>query len=433
MIRALLVACLLAPPAAWASLALAIDGPASGAAAVLLALLPAGGAALLLACVRPLRRGVAIWLAGLAIVLAWWLSLEPRQDRTWAPDVARLASAEMEGDTLVMRNVRDFEYRSERDFTPHWRERRLDLSRIEGLDLFLSYWGSRAIAHTILSWQLSDGSHLAISIETRREAGESYSALRGFFRQFELYYVVAEERDLIGLRARHRNETVYLYRLPATPEQARTLLLVYAARINALARGPAWYNAITHSCTTSIRLNALDGGAELPLDWRILLNGYLDAYLYDQGRLATELAFPVLRARSDVTQAARAAASSGDASRREVSRRDFSRRMREALPARPARPPHVMGAPPSDPHRAFTQATATISLEAAPLRVTAPGAVTADRAVDRAARVRSEPAPWRQRISRWVSSSGGRGRSTRRRSISLRCSMSYSSCSSSSS
>jgi hypothetical protein len=258
-------------------------------------------------------------------VLLWWFSLPPRNDREWQPDVAQLPVAEIQGDELLLRNVRNFEYRSETDFTPHWEDRRYDLSRLVGQDLFLSFWGPTLIAHTIVSWEFDDGQHLAVSIETRKETGESYSAVRGFFRQYELYYVFADERDLIGLRTNHRGETVYLYRLPAPPETSRRFLLEYLNQANQLAREPGWYNALTHNCTTSIRLNAQAAGQTIPLDWRILLNGHLDEYLYEQRRLNPSLPLLELRARSDITAKARAAGASPE----------FARLIRRDLPARP--------------------------------------------------------------------------------------------------
>src|SRR6202035_2568939 len=112
-------------------------------------------------------------------------------------------------------------------------------------DMFLSYWGPTLIAHTIASWEFDDGRHLAISIETRKERGETYSALRGFFRQYELVYVVADEHDLIGLRTDYRGEQVYLYRLRVSAVPARALLVDYLQEINRLAEHPQWYNALT--------------------------------------------------------------------------------------------------------------------------------------------------------------------------------------------
>jgi len=197
---------------------------------------------------------------------------------------------------------------------------------VVGVDLFLSFWGPTLIAHTIASWEFSDGRHLAISIETRKEVGESYSALRGFFRQYEIYYVVADERDVVRLRTNFRGEQVYLYRIQVGPDGARALLLDYLKEVNSLAEQPKWYNALTHNCTTTIRYHAQNVAAGRPFDWRLLANGYLDELGYERGQIDTSLPFAELKKRSDITERARAA---GDAP-------DFSERIRVNLPgARP--------------------------------------------------------------------------------------------------
>src|SRR5437762_741234 len=159
-----------------------------------------------------------------------------------------------------------------------------------------------------------------------RNAGSCGSAVRGFFRQYELYYVVADERDVIGVRTGHRGEHVYLYRLRVSPAQARALLLSYLDGVNRLARAPAWYNAFTHNCTTSIRLHVQDVGIHNPWDWHILVNGHADELLYERGNLNHELPFAELRTRSEVTTRAQAAESVPD----------FSPRSRGGLAARPA-------------------------------------------------------------------------------------------------
>ena len=255
---------------------------------------------------RPFSRA----LLGLAVlfgaVLAWWLSLEPSNAREWLPDVARLPKATIEGDRVTIENVRNFEYRGEEDYTERWETRRYDLSRLRGVDMFLSYWGSPWIAHTIVSWDFDDGQHLAASIETRKEQGETYSALLGFFRQFEVYYVLADERDLIGLRTDHRGEDVYLYRLTAPPDVARAVLLDYLAEINRLAEEPRWYNAATHNCTTTIREHLQHVPANRPWDWRILVNGHIDEMGYERGSIDTSLPFEELRRRSAISEKAQA-------------------------------------------------------------------------------------------------------------------------------
>lgn len=307
---------------AWGALALELDGPGRPAAAAYLALTLV--AALL---GRRAKRARLAALVPFALVLAWWWTLAPRNDRAWLPDVARLAELELDGDRLRVRNLRNFTYRSDTDLDERWEEREYDLAGVRGVDLAVCDWGATGIVHTFLSWEFVAGPPLAISIETRKEVGESYSALRGFFRQYELYYAVADERDVLAVRTNVRGERVRLYRLDTPPGEARALLEAYARRITALAREPAWYNALTHNCTTSIRMHVLELGTARPWDWRLLLNGFGEELLYERGQVDTTLAFEELRAQSDVTGAAQAA---GNAT-------DFSARIRAGLPARPMR------------------------------------------------------------------------------------------------
>jgi len=257
-------------------------------------------------------------------VLFWWLSIEPSNEREWLPDVARLPAAEIDGDRVVIRNVRNFVYRSEFDYDERWEERTYDLSKLEGVDVFLIYWGSPWIAHTIMSWVFEDGPPLAISIETRKEVGEEYSAVRGFFRQFEIYYVVSDELDVVRLRTNYRGEDVYLYRLLASPELARDILLAYFEEINQLAMKPRWYNAIRYNCTTAIRHIVQSVAPGSPFDWRILLNGRIDELSYERGNIDTSLPFAELKQRSEITQRAKAVERESD----------FSERIRDGLPER---------------------------------------------------------------------------------------------------
>lgn len=311
---------------AWSSAALWFDGPSNRWLAGTLA------GAFALACAAlfwRLRRFriASLSVAGLvAVVLLWWLWIPPRNDRPWQPDVAQPAWAEFSGNQVTLHNVRNFDYRSNDEFTPNWETRAYNLDQVQGFDLFICFWGPRWIAHTIASWEFADGRHLAISIETRKERGEQYSAIRGFFRQFELYYVVADERDVVGLRAAHRGEQVYLYRVRLTPAEARAVLVDYLALVNSLARTPRWYNALTYNCTTAIRQHFSHVGDVRSLHWKILLNGYLDELLYDRHRLATDRPFAELKRASDVTDRARAAAADPA----------FSARIRVGLPPRPA-------------------------------------------------------------------------------------------------
>jgi hypothetical protein len=309
----------------WAVAAVWIDGPESRAFAATLAGSVVAICALAAMLVRPWWRAAVAVLVPFAVVLTWWLTFAPSNDRDWQVDVVRLPSATIDGSNLTIRNVRSFEYRDERDFTERWETRSYDLDAIVGVDVFISFWGPTLYGHTIASWEFADGRHLAISIETRKEKGEEYSAVHGFFRQFELYYVVADERDVIALRTNHRGETVQLYRTIASPAGDRVLLLDYVREMNALAEKPRWYNALSHNCTTTIWHHAKAVGSDHPFQWQLLANGYLVDLAYEYGTVDTSVGLDELKRRSDITARARAA---GDGE-------GFSKAIREGLPPRP--------------------------------------------------------------------------------------------------
>jgi hypothetical protein len=322
IVRLILSSVIFAALIAWGCAALWIDGSTSRPVAAVLA---AGFALACLASliwIRPLRRGSAAFAAIFVAVLIWWFSIPPSNDRDWLPDVARTARAEIDGDIVTISNVRNFDYRTETDYTEHWETRRYDLSKLRGSDFFLIYWGSPMIAHTIVSWDFEDGQSLAISIETRKEKGEEYSALLGFFRQFELYYVVSDERDVVRLRSNYRGENVYLYRLTTPVDEARAVLLDYLKEVNRLDDQPEWYNAMTHNCTTTIRKHAQNVTPGRKFDWRILVNGYIDELGYERGTIDTSLPFAELKRLSNIDAAAQAADQDPA----------FSERIRDGLP-----------------------------------------------------------------------------------------------------
>jgi len=321
----ILLALLILISALWCCAALWFDGPTSRPAA---GLLVAGFAVLsiyLLIRVRPTSLALGLYSGLFVVVLMWWLSIEPSNDREWLPDVAQLPRVHVEGDTIRIENLRNFDYRSENEYTVSWETRTYELAKIRGVDLFISYWGSPMIAHTFVSWDFETGPPLTISIETRKEVGESYSAIKGFFRQFELYYVVSDERDVARLRTNFRGEQVYLYRLRGTPEKARELLMDYVESINRLREQPGWYNAIEHNCTTSIHHHVKHVVPQNTWDWRMLVNGYLDEAAYERGTINNRLPFDELRRRSHINARARAAGGDGN----------YSERIRVGLPERP--------------------------------------------------------------------------------------------------
>jgi hypothetical protein len=271
---------------------------------------------------RSFGRGF-ILCAGLFVVLVfWWQTLQPTNDKDWALDVAQVSHGEIKGNKLTMYNVRNFDYVDEKNSIPQWITRTYDLDELQGLDLFLSYWASDHIAHTILSWDFGNNNHLAISIETRKDKTQEYSAVKGFFKQFSLSYIAADEKDIIRLRTNFRKERVYLYRLAGTGEQARTLLENYLEEMNLLVNEPKFYNALTRNCTTTIQIhaNASRTDAPPPTDWRLILSGHVDELLYDRGVLPKSLSFEELRQMSRV-----------DLVMQKYSGNDFSHMMRKSV------------------------------------------------------------------------------------------------------
>jgi len=275
-----------------------------------------GGALILPILWRRHRRGLLIVIVGFAVILMWWLTIKPTNNRTWQPDVAHTAWAKINGDQVTVHDVRNCEYRTEDDFTPRWDTRTVRLSQITGMDLAITYWGSPWMAHPIVSFHFADALPLCFSIETRKSVGQKYSAVRGLYRQYTLIYVVADERDSIRVRSNYRHgEDVYLYRTLATSAEARERFLEYIQTINTLRDNPRWYNAVTTNCTTSIRTQR-PRNERAPWDWRILLNGRGDELLYERHLIATGgLSFSELKQRSWINKLARAADQDPDFSR----------------------------------------------------------------------------------------------------------------------
>lgn len=271
----------------------------------------------LLVRVRGRWKKLAIASVPFALVLVWWCTQEPRQDRTWQADVAELAWVEIQGDEITLHNVRNFDYRTETDYTPHWETRKVRLSQLTGVDLFINYWGSPWMAHPIVSFQFADAPPVCFSIETRKEVGEAYSAIGGIYRQYELIYTMADERDVVRLRTNFRKgEDAYLYRTKIKTERTRARFLEYLTTINHLRDQPRWYNAITTNCTTAIR-SQHPASERLPWDWRMLVNGKGDEMLYERGAIVTDgLPFAELKSRALINDAARAANEAPDFSKR---------------------------------------------------------------------------------------------------------------------
>ena len=273
----------------------------------------------------PRRRRTLVGFAVLfALLVVAWRQIPASNDRDWQPEVAVAPWATIDGDRVTIHGVRNFDYRTETDFVPRWEDRTYDLRTLDSVDLVAVYWGSPAIAHIMLSFGFAGRDHLAVSIETRKERGESYSTLAGFFRQYELVYIVADERDVIGVRTTYREpqEDVYVYRVRGPLANARRVFLDYVKSMNELRARPQHYNTLTTNCTTGVLLHSRVNPESPPFSWKILLSGYVPEYLYGLSRLDRSRPFPELQRISRVNERANAAG------------RDpaFSQRIREGLP-----------------------------------------------------------------------------------------------------
>jgi hypothetical protein len=264
---------------------------------------------------------MAVCLGGFLIVLGCWLSLKPSNDRHWQADVSQTPWAELDGDRVTIHNFRNCHYRQEKDFTCEWLTKTVFLSQLRGIDLFVDYWGSPWIAHPIVSFQFGDDDYVAASIEARYQIGQGYSAIRSFFRQFTIVYVLADERDVVRLRTNYRSgEVVYLYHTVASPEWSRRLFLQYLRQANLVREHPRWFNAVTDNCTTNIFAQMAATG-RMPAGssryaWWVLLNGRAPENLYRGGNLAGNLPFAELKKQACINPVAQTLDDAADFSRR---------------------------------------------------------------------------------------------------------------------
>jgi Domain of unknown function (DUF4105) len=311
----------------WGALVLFYLGPGSSGLRETLAWVFAalGLVALGALVARRARRAAAPTFAvAFALVLVVWGNATPSNSRDWQPEVAVLPYADIKGDLVTVHNIRNFDYRTETDFTPAYYDKTFDLRRLDRVDLIVVYWMGPAIAHPFVSFGFGDD-HLAISIEARKDRVREYATLPGFFRQYELVYVVADERDVIRVRTNYRKsppEEVYLFRLIGPIENGRRVFLDYLRGISELREHPRFYNTLTTNCTTMILAHATVNPGHIPFSWKVLLSGYTAEYAYDQGRLDRSLPFEELKRRSHINAAAQAADKAPD----------FSRRIRAGLP-----------------------------------------------------------------------------------------------------
>lgn len=271
--------------------------------------------------VRP-SRNAKIVVAGLVVAtMVWWSLIPPSHDRPWRAEVAVLPRMQLDGDILRVEGVRNFHYRSRNDFDVAYEERTYDLRHLTAVDFYVSDWGLGIVGHTFVSFVFDNAPPLCISIEIRPEEGEGFAPLASMFKQLELIYIVGDERDLVGVRTKHRGETVYLHRVRATPQAVRRLLEVYVERINELYEHPEWYHLLKNNCSINIVRYANAAGRVGGFDWRFVVNGLMDGYLWATGAIDNSISFAELREQAIVNDRANAA----------IDDPDFSARIREGI------------------------------------------------------------------------------------------------------
>jgi hypothetical protein len=299
--------------AAWGAIALWYQAPGGKTGR---------GASVLLWAVLSTALGIALWhgrsasafltfAAAFCALLVWWRRIAPSNHRDWLDDVAQMTTGEVDGNRVTLHNVRNFEWRQNTDYTQRWETRHYDLDRMSSLDMIVSYWTISAIAHMLISFGFDDGEHIVFSVEIRREKGEKYSEIGGFFKEFELSIIAADERDVIRVRTNVRGEDAYLYRIRLPAAAIRSLFLGYIEQANALVTAPRFYNTLTVNCTTLVYQMMQRIVGYLPLNYRLILSGYLPEYVYRVGGLNDSLPLAELRALGRITDRARAADRSG--------------------------------------------------------------------------------------------------------------------------
>ena len=236
-----------------------------------------------------------------------FLLQKPSNDRNWATDQAVLATADIEGKNITIHNIRNFTYRSVSDFTPGYYDKTFKLADLESVWYVVEPFSGHGLAHTFLSFGFAGGDYVAVSVEIRKEKGEAFSPLKGLLRNYELMYVIADERDVIQLRSNFRNDQVYLYPVKTTPERKKTLFLDMLSRANKLAAKPEFYNSLFNTCTTNIvkHVNSIRPG-RVPFNIAILFPDYSDHLAYDLGLFDTKLPWNEVRAHFNINERARA-------------------------------------------------------------------------------------------------------------------------------
>ncbi|RKH99305.1 DUF4105 domain-containing protein [Corallococcus sp. AB004] len=309
----------------WASLALVLAGTGTEGPHVARGLVAVALVALAVAAWRRRSRrwSVAVMLLGCLSVYGWVRTFQPSNSRDWAPDLVRAPWAEVAGTQVTLHDVRDFRYRSTTDWDPAWYTATYDTAALTDASFIVEpFSGFYGAAHTMVSFGFQDGRHVVFSVEVRREQGETFSALGGLFRRFEITYVVGDERDLVQLRSNFRHDDVYVYPVNASKERITAFFMDMVQRMNGLHTQPEFYDTLTSNCTTNL-VHHFEKVAtkNVPYDHRTLMPAFSDALAYELGIIDTDAPLEQVRQRYHIN--ARALAAQG--------RDDFSARIRAPL------------------------------------------------------------------------------------------------------
>lgn len=258
----------------------------------------------------------AIALIALTLFGIWYFSHIPSNDREWSLDQQILPYAEFNGEEVTIYNIRNFTYKTKKEFTPSYYTKKFNIDQLTSVDYIVEPLESMGAAHTLLSFGFENGDFLSISVEIRKEVGESFSPVKGLLRSYELMYVIADERDVVKLRTNYRKDTVYLYPVITTKEKMQELFVDMLNRANALREKPEFYNTLTSTCTTNIvkHVNRISP-KRVPWDIRLLLPENSDELAYELGLIDTSVPLEELRQKHKINEKAERYADSPDFSK----------------------------------------------------------------------------------------------------------------------
>jgi hypothetical protein len=323
-ISLILATLLIGLPGSWAALAIWYQGPAGQFLRAVLVALWIGLLIGVLIALWQGRSGIAlsIFVTAFLALIFWWHHIAPSNDRSWADDVSRITSGTVQGNLVTLNNVRNFDWRTNEDYTQRWERRVYDLAKLNSVDMVMSYWNGWAIAHMLVSFGFEDGEHVVFSVEVRRLKNKTYSEIGGFFKNYGLSIIAADERDVIRVRTNVRGEDDYLYRVRMPQSAMRSLFLGYVEQATQLVNQPRFYNTVTVNCTTLVYHMMKRIVGYLPWSYRLLFTGYLPAYVYQVGGLDQRFTLEELQALGRITERAK---QSGN-------RQSFSEDIRRGIP-----------------------------------------------------------------------------------------------------